>query len=54
MYIYIYIYVDIYRDICDQFGKTCIVHTSDFANLEIPKSHREGFTDLKLSGMIKE
>ena len=36
------------------FGKTCIVHTSDFAHLEIHKSHRESYTDLKLSEMMKE
>ena len=24
-----------------RFGKTCIVHTSDFAHLEIHKNHRE-------------
>ena len=36
------------------FGKTCIVHTSDFAHLEIYKNHREWYTDLKLSGIIKE
>ena len=36
------------------FGKTCIVHTSDFAHLEIDKSHREWHTDLKLSEMMKE
>ena len=36
------------------FGKTCIVHTSDFAHLEIHKNHREWYLDVKLSGMIKE
>ena len=37
-----------------RFGKTCIVHTSDFDHLEIYKNHREWYTDLKLLGMIKE
>ena len=36
------------------FGKTCIVHTSDFANFEIHKNHREWCLDVKLSGMIKK
>ena len=36
------------------FGKTCIIHTSDFAHLEIHKNHREWYLDVKLSGMIKE
>ena len=36
------------------FGKMCIVHTSDFAYLEIHKNHREWYLDVKLSGMIKE
>ena len=36
------------------FGKTCIVHTSDFAHLEIHKNHREWYTDLTLSGIIQE
>ena len=37
-----------------RFGKTRIVHTSDFAHLEIHKNHREWYLDVKLSGMIKE
>ena len=45
--LYIYIYVT-------RFGKTCIVHTSDFSHLEIHKYHRERHTDLKLSGVINE
>ena len=36
-----------------RFGKTCIVHTSYFAHLEIHKNHREWYTALKLSMMIK-
>ena len=36
------------------FGKTCIVHTSDFAHLEIHKNHREWYLDVKLSGTINE
>ena len=36
------------------FGKTCIIHTSDFAHLEIHINHRDWYTDVKLSGMIKE
>ena len=36
------------------FGKMCIVHTFNFAHLEMHKSHREWYTNLKLSGMIKE
>ena len=36
------------------FGKTYIVHTPDFAYLKVHKNHREGYTDVKLSGMIKE
>ena len=36
------------------FGKTCIIHTSDFAHLEIHKHHRELYLDVKLSGMNKE
>ena len=36
------------------FEKMCIVHTSDFAHLEIHKNHREWYTDLKLLGLIKE
>ena len=36
------------------FGKTCIVHTSDFAHLKIHKNNMEWYTDLKLSGMTKE
>ena len=31
------------------FGKTCIVHTSNFAHLDNHKNHREWYTDLKLS-----
>ena len=40
--------------IMTRFGKMCIVHTSDFANLEIHKNHREWYLDVKLSGTIKE
>ena len=29
------------------FGKTCIVHTSDFSHLEIHKNHRERHTDFR-------
>ena len=36
------------------FGKTCIVHTSDFEHLEIHKIHREWCTELKVSEKIKE
>ena len=36
------------------FGKTCIVHTSDFVYLEIHKNYKVWNTDLKLSGVIKE
>ena len=36
------------------FGKTCIVHTSNFAYLKIHKNYREWYTDMKLSEMIKE
>ena len=36
------------------FGKTCIVHTSDFAHLEMHKNYREWYTDVKLSESIKE
>ena len=32
--------------------KTYIVYASDFAHMEIHKSHREWYTDLKLSQMI--
>ena len=46
-YATVYIYVT-------GFGKTCIVYTSDFAYLKIHKNHREWYTDMKLSGMIKE
>ena len=35
------------------FGKTCIVHTSNFAYLEIHKNHREWYTALKLSRILK-
>ena len=37
-----------------EFGKTCIVHTSDFAHLEFHKNYREWYTEVKLSGIIKE
>ena len=30
------------------FGKTCIVHTSDFAHLEIHNNHKQSCKDLKL------
>ena len=36
-----------------KFGKMCIVHTSDFAHLEIHKNHSEWYIDVKLSGIIK-
>ena len=45
----------IYRfNICDWIWEMLIVHTSDFAHLRIHKNHREWYTDLKLSGMLKE
>ena len=31
-----------------------VVHTSNFAHLEICKNHKKWYTVLKLSGMIKE
>ena len=34
------------------FGKTCIVHTSDFAHLVVDKTHKQWCKDLKLSGRI--
>ena len=37
-----------------RFGKTCIVHTSDFEYLEIYKNHNEWFTELKVLGKIEE
>ena len=37
-----------------RLGKMYIVYTSDFAHLEIHKSHKELYTDSKLSGMIKD
>ena len=36
------------------FGKTCIVHTFDFSHLEIHKNPRKWYTNLRLSGMMKE
>ena len=36
------------------FGKTCIVHTFDFAHLEVHESHKQWCKDLNLSGMINE
>ena len=36
------------------FGKTYIVHTSDFGHLQIHSNHGEWLTDLKLSGVVKE
>ena len=36
------------------FGKTCIVHTSDFGHLEMHKNQREWWTGLKFLGMIQE
>ena len=36
------------------FGKTCIVHTSDFARSKIYKTSLEQHTDLKFAGMIEE
>ena len=47
MYIHTYVYVT-------RFGKMCIVHTSDYAHLEIHKNHREWYTDVKLSGVKQE
>ena len=44
---YIYIYVT-------GFGKTCIVHTSDFEYSEIYKTHNEYYTELKFAEMIEE
>ena len=37
-----------------EFGKTCIVHTSDCEHLEIHKTHTESYTELKFAGMIEE
>ena len=36
------------------FGKTCIVHTSDFAHLEIHKNYREWYTEVKHTGIIEK
>ena len=36
------------------FGKTCIVHTSDFANQEIHKNHQDWNTVLKFPGIINK
>ena len=36
------------------FGKTCIVHTSDFEYLDIYKNHSEQYTELKLPGQLEE
>ena len=36
------------------FEKMCIVHTSDFAHLEIHDDYMERCTDLKLSELMKE
>ena len=36
------------------FGKMFIVQTSNFDHLEIYKNHRQWYTDLKLSGIIKQ
>ena len=36
------------------FGKMCIVHTSDFTHLAIHTNPRKWYTDMKLSGIIKE
>ena len=36
------------------FVKTCLVHTYDFAHLEIHKNHMEWYIDLKISEVIKE
>ena len=36
------------------FGKMYLVQTSDFAPLEIHKTHKEWSTDLKLTGMRNE
>ena len=36
------------------FGKMCIVHTSDFAHLEVHKNHKQWCKHLKLSGLIKQ
>ena len=39
-----------------EFGKTYIVDTSDFGDLEIYKNHigNGSYTDMKLSGMVKK
>ena len=36
------------------FGKSCIVHTSDFAHLEINKKCKQWCKDLKFLEMIQE
>ena len=36
------------------FGKTCIVHTSNFEYSEIYKTHNEYYTELKFAEMIEE
>ena len=36
------------------FGKTCIVHTSDFECSEIHKTHSEYYVELKFSAKIEE
>ena len=51
MYIYIYIYIYIY---VTGFGKTCIVHTSNFQHSRIHKTYLEQYADLKFSGIIEE
>ena len=35
------------------FGKTCIVHTSNFSTLETHKIYLERQTDVKLSGIVE-
>ena len=36
------------------FGKTYIVHTSDFEYFDIYKNHSDWCTELKLSGQLEE
>ena len=37
-----------------RFGKTCIVHTSNFPQSRIYKIWKEQYTELKFAGMIEE
>ena len=48
-----YIYIIIIK-LCDCIWEICIVNIFNFANVEICKNHRELYTDMKLSGMIKK